>query len=77
VKGRRVDLDLAGRRLGLAQTRLEEGVGTELEVVQAEAQRASAADRYWAALSLYRTAQVGLAHALAEMEKLGGAGKRG
>ena len=70
MKASEADFRSAQKQFSLAQERLRQGTGTELEVVDASIQRAAAKDKQWEAQATYDLAKVALAHALGKMESL-------
>jgi outer membrane protein TolC len=70
MKSAEADFRSAQKQYSLAQERLKQGTGTELEVVDASSQLASAKDKKMEAQATYDLAKVALAHALGRMESL-------
>jgi outer membrane protein len=70
LKATQSDLSSARKQLSVANERLRSGLGTSLEVVEAETQLAQASDRESDARATYRLAQVNLVHAIGKMESL-------
>ena len=66
----------AEQELAIANNNLETGMGNQLELVRVAAKRALAGDQQADALATYRMAQIGLAHALGNMELLLGENKK-
>jgi outer membrane protein len=70
LKATQSDLFSARKQLSVANERLRSGLGTSLEVVEAETQLAQASDRESDARATFRLAQVNLVHAIGKMESL-------
>ena len=70
LEAKTAHLRLAATQLSLAQQRLRTGLGSELEVVEIQANAAVAKDNRADAIATYRLAQVTLAHAMGHVEQL-------
>ena len=70
IQSARDNFNFYQARSGVIKRRFENGTASELDVIRAMAEEAQAKDGWEEALAAYRMAQVSLAHALGQMEKL-------
>ncbi len=64
------ELEVAETKCALAEHRLQTGIGSEIEILQARADEAAAKDKMEEAIATYQTAKVNFAHASGKMELL-------
>ena len=70
VEAVEAEVAASSRRLTLARQRLQAGIGSELDVIEARAQAALARDHHQDALATYRLAEVNVMHALGRVDAL-------
>jgi len=71
VNAREAQLAAFAKERALARQRLESGIGSELDLLDADAGESQARDQRYEAVALYRLAQVQMLHSLGRMEQLG------
>lgn len=69
LQAARAEVTRTSKELSLAQHRFASGLGSELEVIKSETNRALAENQHSAALATHRLAWVNLAHSLGDTEK--------
>jgi outer membrane protein len=68
-KAKKTDLSVARRELSLARSQLHSGLGSRLQVIQAEAKRADVQDQKEEAVATFYQARVNLGHATGTLAK--------